>query len=452
MKQSRFYKFVTIGLLVLFCAYIGYLLIRKHIDVQPDGQTIMRSDVLTYVLAADRMIQNADIYFFSPGQETGYVYPPFYAFANIPLTLAPPLAIDIFWYIFNIGLLIGTIRCGYILLTGELFSALSSKDQWLYAGGSILLSIRYLVRGFQDANVSMLLVFLIVYGLMSIERRKNSYGAIWMGVAAAIKVLPLVFLLYFIFFRKWKELFIVSVVFLFCTFMPIIYLGIPRFMECMNSFIDYTRIQFSPAGLSRENFSFWGTLGRLFTHTDAQLGPDGKPIFINIANYPVLYVKSVIIGINASLILLYGLTLYYFRKSYSDSRSHAGKEELFRMLPMLITLMLGNLLSVLTEDHHMIPLMMVYLFLLIGIRGHYFSTRIPVIITLGTGIASIILNYDIMVPLIGKLNYLILLGYSLPTFGVTLLLFALLLALLYYPGRLWRKERERTVIANAVPV
>lgn len=421
MNTQLLHRF-GILLVALLIIVAGYAIIKKHVSISASGEMSVSSDVLAFVKAGGDMLQGKNIYFSDTGEKTSYVYPPFYAFINIPLSFVSPLIIDAGWYIVNIFLLGLLFYFGYELFTNTPFSSLEWKERWFYIGASILLSLRYLIRNAEDANINILLLFLIIFSIRKIQKTRHPYWAIIIGITAAIKVLPLIFLVYFIARREWKQGISLLTGFVVATFLPAILIGFDKTLEYLNIFLGYSHSQFSPQGLEVENFSFWGTLGRMFSHSKSFDYPDGTFAYINIANFSLQSIRYCVYLINGfTVALLYVVT----RKEAVSSPSR--KQGIFNAsLP--VTLLCMNLISILTEDHHAAVFVLIYYYLLIcwkkqrqTLNNYFLWTMIT------SGALSLLLSYDIIVPLFGKYTYMVLLSYSLPVLPVGILLLILVL-------------------------
>jgi hypothetical protein len=407
------------GFLIVLVAAAGYAILSKHVSTSPSGKVLVSSDVLAYVDAARNMIEGRNIYLDDAGARNSYVYPPFFAFVCIPLTLIPPLAVDIIWYILNIALVIAALRLGTMIATGRSFSSLAGKEQWFYAGLSILCSLRYLIRNAQDANVNMVILVLMILGLHLAEKTGRPAWSALIGIAAAIKVLPLLFIVYFAGKRDWRAFMYVLGGFVAATMLPIVATGAGAWFGYLRMFVDYSRSQFSPQGLEIENFSFWGTLGRLLSHQKAFDGPDGSPVFINVASLPLGAIRAMVYCINAALSgIVFEMGRRARRQSDPDHPRNAG---------LFATLVAISLSSILIEDHHTVAFMAAYLFLLVCWKNRYRLGNVSLALITGSGLLSLLLSYDIVVPLFGKYAYMILLSLSLPVLPVGILLLGYLI-------------------------
>src|SRR5262249_18285965 len=160
--------------------------------------------------------------------------------------------------------------------------------------------------------------------------------------------------------RKWKELGIVVGSCVVATLLPALLIGARAEWEFLKSFYGYTQAQFGPQGLEIENFSLWGTLGRLLVHAKAFEYPDGHPVFVNLLSMDPWIIRIAAVGLAGTIIA----AAYAAARRDVPGPESGGRSPSQRSF--LLTLLAMNLVSTLTEDHHLVGLMVVYLWLLVS--------------------------------------------------------------------------------------
>lgn len=249
MNRNIIYKIILIIFILLSC----FLITKKHITFQSAGQIITKSDIVTYVNASRDLISGDDIYRDENGNRGSYVYPPFFAMTLIPISILPDFVIDILWFLLNLFLLWWSLKFSYNVISNSKYYLLDSRTKWFYGFFAILLSFRYILKNFQDGNVNIFMLFLIVTGIFLIFNSHKSYGAILIGLAASIKIFPLIFILYFLGKKKYKEILYVMFTFLFAMIIPALILGFYKNLNYLKMFFLYGENMFSPDGTSVTN-------------------------------------------------------------------------------------------------------------------------------------------------------------------------------------------------------
>lgn len=416
-------------LLSLVVALAGVAILKKHIGTSPTGEMTVRSDVLVYVDAAADLLAGRDLYH-RPDRVDPYVYPPFFAVVNIPLVGMNPLLVDVLWYLLNVVLVGAIIFLSYHLFTGTSFARAQAREQWTCAGLGLLFASRYLIRNAQQGNVNVVLLFLILLSLYLISRTGKEHWAAILGVAAAIKVLPLAFFLYFAARRQWKCIGYGAAAFVGATFLPALVVGPAKNWEYLRSFIAVVDARLLPDGVRVENFAVWGTLGRLLSHQPAFFSESERPVYVNFLDLDLATIRLLVHGVN---LVLLAICFFAVRR---ESRRPAQSVTVPRGGSIVLVLLFMHLSAILIEDHHTVAYLVAYIYVLLAwrrgtVRSPWFGR-----ILLSSAIASCLLTFDVVVPLFGRQAYMMLLAYSLPTLAIGCILFVLVLScLLQQPRR-----------------
>lgn len=416
MNRNVIYKSILTILLFLSC----FLIVKKHVSYQPGNQIIVKSDIVTYVNASRDLLSGKNIYYDENEKRGSYVYPPFFAMMLIPTSILSDYIIDVLWFLLNLFLLWQVLKYSYSVITNSNFKLLDSKTKWFYGFFAILFSFRFILRNFQDGNVNIFMLFLIVTGMYLICNSDKPYGAVLIGLAASIKIFPLIFIFYFLGKKKYKEILYMILTFLIAMLIPSLIIGLSKNLDYLKMFFLYGENMFSPAGIGIENFSFWGTIARVFSENTAFELPQGVPHFVNILDVNLFYLKYFIYFINIIILIL----CYYFsRKEYLYEKK---SNKTFNYSFVLVLLFM-NQISINIQDHHLVTFLVVFLYLLILIRHYILQSRFQKFFTYFAGIISILVSYDIIVPLFGKLFYFKLLSFSIPDILTFLLLLILVI-------------------------
>lgn len=149
-----------------------------------DGFTL--SDADAYRAAADRLLAGEDLYVVPQSQDDAFRYAPWFAAAWIPLAALPEPLSDAVWF--------ALLAAASILAVVPLAVVPSIWPRLIAVlGASILLWTA--ARG----NVHPLVMLALMWG---IDRR---LGPVWIGLAASLKAVPLLFALVYVARREWRR-------------------------------------------------------------------------------------------------------------------------------------------------------------------------------------------------------------------------------------------------------
>ena len=162
------------------------------------------TDFDTFYYAARHVIDRVPLYAPIKGVSP-YIYPPFFACLISPLALLGLEAASFLWYILSLALFAVSMVISAILIFGHTNirriwdSALFlPKAMFLVLAGAIFIDNISLLQS------NILLFFAVVTGLYYFKKRRFMVGGMLFGLAISIKLLPALFLAYFIVKRKFK--------------------------------------------------------------------------------------------------------------------------------------------------------------------------------------------------------------------------------------------------------
>jgi alpha-1,2-mannosyltransferase len=205
-------------------------------------------------------------------------YPPFWAMVQAPLSLLPSNTAQFLVYPLAILSLCGLIHVLH-RLARPIWPLGPEQDFWAMSG-AVVLAGQFLLRDLSECGFNTLIVALVWTGIYFWSRQREVAAGLLLGLAAALKCTPVLFLAYFVLKRQWRTVVAGSVVALALTLAPAIIQP--------NSYGDHMKIwAFSAArGLwpladpSRgtlgdeplQNLAFRPALARFLIHL-----PDGHP-------------------------------------------------------------------------------------------------------------------------------------------------------------------------------
>ncbi|MEP6472878.1 MAG: glycosyltransferase family 87 protein, partial [Gemmatimonadota bacterium] len=160
-----------------------------------------QGDFAGYVLVGRAVLAGADIYRATPpGINT---WPPFFSLVCVPLALLsqikPYLATSV-WLLLNFGFVLAVLNLLARILYGRRLtlrrvaggSSLSITSAALLA--PLALTSTYLFNNFEHVQINLILLGLSLGGLYLLDRGRMVAGALALGLAIAMKVMPVVLL------------------------------------------------------------------------------------------------------------------------------------------------------------------------------------------------------------------------------------------------------------------
>jgi len=247
--------------------------------------------------------ENASLLDSLQNQTGTYIYPPLFSFLLIPLGHLDPIFASGLHSVLNWFCLVGIF---FILSKVRFFETGSKPGIWIFVL-AILANFRYLENHIQNNQVGLLLVFLVLSSLVS----KNDFvSGILLALATVIKVTPIVFIVIFLYEKRFKVIFYFLAGLVFWNAVPLLY----RFdytMEMTKEWFTQVLGQALSNPLARSwknNQSLSSTLAKYFFQ-----GAD----FVNQPLYRLPFVSlslSTIKIIQTCVIFIFGLPILYLLK------------------------------------------------------------------------------------------------------------------------------------------
>ncbi len=183
-------------------------------------------DFTTYLLSAEALAQGTDPY--QTGSPFPYAYPLFLAFVLIPLTWLPYWLANLLWYAGNITAMFGSI----VIATNV--AGRQKNLRWnTYLLPPVVLALLFMINVIQNHLLNGQVNFVVVFLCLLFARYDRDGRAVpaaaALGAAAAIKLVPLILLVYLALRLRLKCL-LFSILFfgLFCV-LPVLSAGADLF-------------------------------------------------------------------------------------------------------------------------------------------------------------------------------------------------------------------------------
>jgi len=194
-------------------------------------------DFTSYLLSAETMLHGENPY--KTDTPFPYIYPMFLSFILIPLTIIPYWLANLAWYAINVVSLFYTLK----IIIVSLF-----KRPLIYWGEHLYVPITFIIilllgviqNNLLNGQVNFLVLLMCALFFKYFESGRYLLASIFLALGIAIKLVPLIILLYIVFRKKLHvALYSIMLAFLFCM-LPYILLGgqiFDIYREYLNIFI-----------------------------------------------------------------------------------------------------------------------------------------------------------------------------------------------------------------------
>ncbi|MFY0675333.1 MAG: DUF2029 domain-containing protein [Bacteroidia bacterium] len=224
------------GLLIGFIILYSFILLN-HVLSNRGGDFKNYYTAAKYILNDQNPYTNLVFEKSDGSQESlvGYGYSPFFAICMVPLSLLPYKLALSFWYLVNCIFLFKTFRVLFQIIPNKV---LTSSKYYLTILFTLLFFIRFLDNNFELGQISIFLVYLSLMSLWLIIKGYDKIGAIFIGFATSIKIVPGLLIFTLLVARKNKAFFYSLGALIMFLLFPIIFLGLERFTELNISWFD----------------------------------------------------------------------------------------------------------------------------------------------------------------------------------------------------------------------
>ncbi len=210
-KNNKF----KILLCILIFSILAYFTWHRAI-----GSSRMKTNIITYRLAAKRVLTGTNIYSYKEGDpEMGmysmYVYPPLFAILFVPFALMPFVVSVFSWFFLNF--------CFFFLSLYLVLKKLKLLDHTLpsFFILAFLSNVGAYSSSLSNAQVNVVILFCLSLVYYFYLDNKKFLSGLLLALGVAIKLTPLLFVVYFLIKREFKILIYFSIgIFLFFFAIP----------------------------------------------------------------------------------------------------------------------------------------------------------------------------------------------------------------------------------------
>ncbi len=223
------------------------------------------SDYRVYYNAGKDILTGKNIYVRASEEITPFKYSPSFAVFMAPFAIFDKRVSANLFFLFN---LVCLYYCFWFSRKLIFFVDLSFKKTALIIFLVLILSFRAILHCLDSGQVGILILFLILLGLFSINKGKAVRGSFLIGYAGMIKYMPFIFGFYFLLKKSYKiTLLIVFAFICFCLF-PAIFIGLKTNFIYLKEWLPYITSTSLDQGsfLSIKNYSLWSVSKKLFPY------------------------------------------------------------------------------------------------------------------------------------------------------------------------------------------
>jgi len=232
-------------------------------------------DFAGYLVVGELVLANRHLYI---GPDTApNTWPPFFSLLCVPLALlarlSPYLARGL-WLCLNFLCLWWALSAIARLVYGRRLRW-SSEAFSLAAPPMLvpfLITDRFTSSNFDHLQINIVLFALTLAGLIAIRSGRWFAGGAAVGFAAAVKVMPVVFLPYLLWRREWRGFWAASVTAAVCSLSPVLVFGPQRFWEYVIAWREKVAAGW---GVGKMNQSVWAMWDRWLGHGMVPFGTPG---------------------------------------------------------------------------------------------------------------------------------------------------------------------------------
>jgi len=210
-KYIKLFIYLVISILILLYLY-----------------TLARNggDFNVFLNASNALKNNSNIYnqWFNISDDNYglYFYSPFFALILIPLTYLPFQIANLLWLILNLFFL---YRIWVIVNSFFDFSLFNKKYYWFLQIVTFIFIVRFMLYNFGMIQMTIFLLYASLEGITLIMNKNKLSGSILIGLAANIKLLPILIIPYLFYRNQIKSGIYTVLFFVLLLFIPALFIG-----------------------------------------------------------------------------------------------------------------------------------------------------------------------------------------------------------------------------------
>lgn len=240
----------------LLRALLAYAVIGVIVWIRRPG------DFAGYLVVGNLVLSGGHIYHDAPaGLNT---WPPFFSLGCVPLALlampTPYLARGV-WLLLNVGLVLLALHLIARLVYGRRLSLRAESTGLSLAAPEmvlpLLLTDRYVSGNFDHLQVNIAIFVLALAGLYLQRQAREVAGSLALGVAAALKVMPVIFIPYLAYRGRWRAALSTTLFAAGCSLSPILVFGWSRFWDYVLAWRGAVAVGWGVGKMNQSVFAMW---------------------------------------------------------------------------------------------------------------------------------------------------------------------------------------------------
>jgi len=302
---------------------------------------------------------------------------------------------------------------------------------------TVLLALQFVLQDLDDGGPHLILLAMLTVGIYAASRERNVLAGLWFGLSIALKITPALFVLFFIWKRRWRLAGYTVLATIIWIMLPATWMGPSNWWNHQKEWAANAGLSLTDrhTGMAEENEqrvrnqSLRPTLMRyLITYPEGHPVRRDDPGFTPVLNMPPRMAHLVVVILTAGLIGLF---------TWATRTPWRGPTDLDWLRQCAALLILLLLLSPITWQQHLVWLIP-GLFLVVTdvIVGGNVSTARAAAFG-GYIVLTMVLNYEVL----GKQRFAMVLSYH--PFAIAMLLVLGLLMIRFHrgPGPGWAASR-----------
>jgi hypothetical protein len=285
---------------------IAFILLILGTVIYCFNEATGRGDFYIFLSAAGDLGKQQDIFKNTYVDGYHYYYSVLFALLLKPFESLPFYFIKLVWLLFNLFLFIHLFR---LLMRTEFVKQLSQKQKLLFQLCVLLFTSRFLRDNIHHSQVTVLILWCCVYGLILVNNDKPLRGALLLALGINIKLLPIVFLPYLFYRGYFKAVFFAVIFYVALLFGPSLFIGHDYNMSLLKTWFHLINPTNQVHVLDVDERTFHG-LSTLLSTLLVENVPDiyALPIKRNVANVSLQTLSTILL---LTRLLLVSFTVYF---------------------------------------------------------------------------------------------------------------------------------------------